>query len=127
QTTLQLNAPFQDPALEPPQEIEVTDPTHPLFGQRFTVLSMATTPASAGNIIVSYHNSMRLRIPRTSTSLMGTRQTTGVKLTLAAVTELVTLANEHFPCLLHPKSFGSGCRRRASKPSSTNSRPSSRR
>ncbi len=127
-TTPQLNAPFQNPALEPPAEIDVTDPTHPLCGRRFRVLSIATTPTSAGSVIVSYGEDMRLRIPVAATSLAAPGQTPKVKLTVAAVTELVTLANDYeVLCLSIPNASGGGCRRRSSRPLSKNSPPSSKR
>jgi len=128
QTTPQLNAPFQNPALELPAEIDVTDPTHPLFGRRFRVLSVATPLSSAGSVIVNYGKEMHLRIPWAATSLASPGQTPAVKLTVASVTELVTLANDYeLLCLSPRKASGGGCRRPSGRPSSKNSLPSSRR
>ena len=41
----------------------MTDPTHPLFGRRFQVLSISHPPQRPGHIIVAYRGSLRLRIP----------------------------------------------------------------
>ena len=47
----------------------MTDPTHPLFGRRFPVLSISRQPHSPGYVLVVYRDSMRLRIPVPATSL----------------------------------------------------------
>ena len=121
-TIPQLNTPFQNPALEVPAEIEVTDPRHPLYGRRFNVLSVATTPTSSGCLTVSYRNYMRLRIAFSATSLARPGHTPGAKLTLAAVTELVTQAHQcEALCPSPPKRSGRGCQRRSKQPSSKTS------
>ena len=38
------DTPLNNPPQSPPEEVEVTDPTHPLFGRRFTVLSISRQP-----------------------------------------------------------------------------------
>ena len=43
--------------------IEVTDPTHPLFGRRFQVLSITHPPQRPGHVVVAYRETLRLRIP----------------------------------------------------------------
>jgi hypothetical protein len=43
--------------------IEVTDPTHPLYGRRFQVLSISHPPQCPGHVVVAYRGSLRLRIP----------------------------------------------------------------
>jgi len=43
--------------------IEVTDPTHPLFGRCFSVLSVSHPPQRPGHVVVAYRGSLRLRIP----------------------------------------------------------------
>jgi hypothetical protein len=43
--------------------IEVTDPTHPLYGRRFQVLSISHPPQRPGHVVVAYRGSLRLRIP----------------------------------------------------------------
>jgi hypothetical protein len=41
----------------------VTDPTHPLYGRRFPVLSISHPPQRPGHVVVAYRGSLRLRIP----------------------------------------------------------------
>jgi hypothetical protein len=41
----------------------VTDPTHPLYGRRFQVLSISHPPQGPGHVVVAYRDSLRLRIP----------------------------------------------------------------
>ena len=43
--------------------IEVTDPTHPLYGRRFQVLSISHPPQRPGHVTVAYRGSLRIRIP----------------------------------------------------------------
>ena len=43
--------------------VEVTDPTHPLYGRRFQVLSISHPPQRPGHVVVAYRDSLRLRIP----------------------------------------------------------------
>jgi hypothetical protein len=47
----------------------VTDPTHPLYGRRFRVLSVSHPPQRPGHVVVAYRDTMRIRIPVTATSL----------------------------------------------------------
>src|SRR5262249_137005 len=62
-TPQQDDAPFQDPPPLDPEVIEVTDPTHPLYGRRFQVLSISHPPQRPGHVVVAYRGSLRLRIP----------------------------------------------------------------
>ena len=48
--------------------IEVTDPTHPLCGRRFQVLSISHPPQRPGHVVVAYRGSLRLRIPALATN-----------------------------------------------------------
>src|SRR5262249_11676553 len=66
--TQQHDAPFQNPAADP-EEIEVTDPTHPLYGRRFPVLSISHPPQRLGHVVVAYRGFMRLRLPVQATRL----------------------------------------------------------
>ena len=61
-TNYQLNTPFNNPLEENVTEIEVTDPTHPLFGRRFPVLSISSPPQNPGHVLVSYREQMTLRM-----------------------------------------------------------------
>jgi hypothetical protein len=46
----------------------VTDPTHPLYGRRFPVLSISHPPQRPGHVVVAYRGFMRLRLPVQATS-----------------------------------------------------------
>jgi hypothetical protein len=101
-------------------EIEVTDPRHPLFGRRFEVFSLGTSARSTGFVTVIYRDPIRLRIPLSATHLAPPRQGPVSKFTLAAVTELVTLAQQgEWLCLSPPKSSGSGSHRSCKHASSS--------
>jgi hypothetical protein len=50
------------------EEIEVTDPTHPLFGQRFVIHSLSQPPTRAACVHVVYQETMILRIPLAATN-----------------------------------------------------------
>src|SRR6516165_6407441 len=92
--------PFHNPSPELPDEVEVTDPTHPLFGRRFPVLSISRQPRTTALVLVAYRDTMRLRIPITSTSL-ALRQIHAprTKWTKEAVQELLSLITEgDSPC-----------------------------
>jgi Family of unknown function (DUF5372) len=78
----------------------VTDPTHPLYGRRFQVLSISRPPQGPGHVVVTYRDFMRLRIPVPATDLafdnLSAPRTT---LTRAAVLELLALLKEcEDPC-----------------------------
>src|SRR4029453_16055409 len=47
-----VNAPFQNPALAEPTELEVTAPCHPLYGRRFPIFSIGRSARSAGFALV---------------------------------------------------------------------------
>jgi hypothetical protein len=47
----------------------VTDPTHPLFGRRYRIVSISHPPLFPGHVLVVYREGMRLRIPVLATSL----------------------------------------------------------
>lgn len=94
-TKPQLNTPFKNPAQEKLTEIEVTDPKHPLFGRRFALQPISSRPrVSAEHVFVSYGKFMVLRIPMTATNLALPRPTSATKLTLEAITELISLAEQ---------------------------------
>ena len=91
---LQLNTLFKNPDEENPTEIEVIDPTHPLFGHRFPLISVSSPLQGPGNVLVSYREYMTLRLPAPSTTLGGARPVISTKLTYAAVKELMTIAED---------------------------------
>ncbi|MGD9715071.1 MAG: hypothetical protein AB7V46_23885 [Thermomicrobiales bacterium] len=45
----------------------MTDPTHPLFGRRFTVRHITHPPGHPGYVFVVYRQTLTLRIPLTAT------------------------------------------------------------
>lgn len=119
-TNYQLNVPFHYPPAAEVTEIEVTDPRHPLFGRRFEVFSLGTSARNAGFVTVIYRDSMRLQISLSATDLAPARQGPVSKFTLAAVTELVTLAQQgEWLCLSPPKPSGSGSPRSGERASSS--------
>lgn len=104
-----------------PDEIEVTDSFHPLFGRRFKVHSLTGGAAETARVYVEYRNGIRLQILRRSTSLSllepaGPRS----KLTAAAVKEFLTLVQEYELCLSRPRKSGPVSRRQSGKRSSRN-------
>jgi hypothetical protein len=94
QTTGFLDAPFQNREASLPGEIEVTDPTHPLFGRRFAVASVGRVPRTDGFVLVIYHDKMLLRIPVPATNLWPVRRKVPTKLTPEAMVELIARAGE---------------------------------
>jgi hypothetical protein len=91
-----------------PEEIEVTDPTHPLFGRRFRLRSVSSSSRCAGQVWVVYRGHLLLRLPLAATSLAPTRSITGpIKLTATAVQELVAVLQQTpLPCSAHPVNSG---------------------
>lgn len=80
--------------LEEVSEVEVTDPTHPLFGRRFPLLSVSSAPNAVGYVYVVYREHMTLGIPRGATNLAQVLSTLETKLTVAAVEQLVSVVRE---------------------------------
>ena len=93
-TSTNLDAPFQNREASSPDEIEVTDPTHPLFGRRFPVVSVSTSAQARGFVFVMYRGTMLLRIAIPATSLRPGRRGIATKLTPEAVTDCLACAGE---------------------------------
>jgi hypothetical protein len=109
-------------------ELTVTDPTHPLFGRRFPVRSMGVPEHGAIYVSVVYRDTMTLRIPLAATNLTAPQPGSPTKLTLDAVLELVTLAEQcEAVCPSDPAMSGDSCRLSSNSRSATNSRSSSTR
>ena len=90
----------------------MTDPTHPLFGRRFTVLSISRQPRDSAFVFVAYRETMRLRIPVSSTSLATCQvRPPRTKWTRDAVQELLSLITEGDTPWRGPKTSGKGSRR----------------
>jgi len=96
----------------PPDEVEVIDPSHPLFGRRFTVLSISRQPRDSAVVFVAYRETMRLRIPVSSTNLARCQvRTPRTKWTREAVQELLSLVTEGDTPCRSPETSGKGSRR----------------
>jgi hypothetical protein len=73
----------------------VTEPSHPLYGRRFPVLSISHPPQRPGHVIVAYRDFMRLRIPVSATELAGDHASAPrTTFTRAALRELLALLKE---------------------------------
>jgi hypothetical protein len=88
--------------------VEVTDPTHPLYGRRFAVVSISHPPQRPGHVVVAYRDFMRLRLPILATDLApGHAPALRTRLTRAALRELLALAKEcDGPCPSNPDVSG---------------------
>ena len=88
----------------------MTDPSHPLYGRRFAVLSISHPPQRPGHVIVAYRGFMRLRLPVPATSLTAdNRRRSRTTFTRAALVELLALAKECAgTCTGHPEASGKG-------------------
>jgi hypothetical protein len=108
QTTQQPDAPFQNPSPLDLEVIEVTDPTHPLFGRRFQVLSISHPPQRPGHVVVAYRGSLRLRIPILATDRTPDNAARWRTIfTRDTLLELLTLLKEYqAPCADHPGPSG---------------------
>jgi hypothetical protein len=110
-TSTQLNTPFKNPAAEDASTIEVIDPGHPLFGRTFVLVSVAEQPRGE-HVIVAYRRGMTLRISLAATNLILSQPQVQTKLTLAALQELISTAEEsEVLCLSHRKTSGNTCPR----------------
>jgi hypothetical protein len=115
-------------------EIEVIDPTHPLFGRKFEVLYLLKSLYNTGFVLVRYTDSIFLRIPILTTTLASTRplpSTAKTKLNLAAIKELVRVAEEcevlACPPSVGPPNSGSNYPQPTNSKLELNSKPSLRR
>jgi hypothetical protein len=101
---------------------------HPLFGRQFPLLSISSPPQGDGHVYVVYRQYMTLRIPLSATTLAPPRPTPPTKLTFAAVTELIMVAEQcEAVCLSHPATSGDACPPACNDTSAPTSRRSSRR
>jgi hypothetical protein len=80
-----FNAPVDNPVSKDLPETKVTDPTYPLFGRRFPVVSRTSSPPSPSHVLVSYRQDMLWRIPVVTTSLIPSLPAARTKLTPQAV------------------------------------------
>ena len=110
QTIPQLATPFENPVTQV-TEIEVTDPTHPLFGRRFPMHSISAPERGGSYVLVLYRDTMTLRIPLSASNLAPLRSASFTKLTSDAVAQLITLAEQcEALCPPDPQTSGVNCR-----------------
>src|SRR3954453_20593544 len=76
-----------------PEQITVTDPTHPLFGRCFALASV-TGAAAGGHALVVYRGDIRLKLPIEATSLSPAPPPVSSKLSLGAIRDLIRLASQ---------------------------------
>jgi hypothetical protein len=124
ETTTQLNTPIHNPKHELGTIIEVTDPTHPLFGRKFPLISYSTQP-DAQFALVAYQGNMTLRIALEATNLVFAQPRVSTRLTLAALEDLLSAAEEVL-CPQSPAVSGSISPPNCEPPSWPNSQPPSR-
>jgi hypothetical protein len=114
--------------LEPLTEVEVTDPTHPLFGRSFPLRAITTSGVEPKQVLVAYRGDMTLRIPLTATNLGLAQPTLRTKLSHDAIIDLLTLAEQcEVPCLPTREPSGTACPQTCDKLSTPTSQSSSAR
>ena len=108
--TAQHDAPFQDTSPGDLEEVEVTDPTHALFGRRYQVLSITHPLGSPGHVLVAHRDGVCLRIPVLATNLAPSAPALPrTKLTRAALLDLLSLVKEcEALCPDHRNASGAG-------------------
>ena len=86
----------------------MTDPSHPLYGRRFPVLSISHPPQRPGHVVVAYRGFMRLRLPVPATSLNADNgRPLRTTFTRVALLELLALLKEcEGTCTDHPGMSG---------------------
>ena len=128
-TTVHLNTPVNNPRVDDPAEVEVTDSSHPLYGRRFALLSTRPRPHSVGYLFVAYRDTMVLRIPQAATSLvMAPEPQPLTKLPSHAITELISCAEQcEVLCPATQLNSGTDSPPRGKRVSAPTSRRSSRR
>jgi hypothetical protein len=106
----------------------VTDPTHPLFGRKFEILSVSSGTCGTARVTVRFRDEtpLRLLLHFTSLSSLGKNMVYS-QLTVDAARELLALVKEYESCPPRPRKSGTTSHRKSAKQSSTNSIASSRR
>jgi hypothetical protein len=89
-------------------EVEVIDPTHPLYGRSFPIHSISQPVNGPGHVFVIFREHMRLRIPLAATRLASGRLAAHpTKFTPEAIQQLLAFVKEYeSPCLINPPLSG---------------------
>src|SRR3954465_6717737 len=77
-----------------PEQITVTDPTHPLFGRCFALASVTGSAAADGHALVVYRGDVLLKLPIGAPSLSPAPPPASSKLSLGAIRDLIRLASQ---------------------------------
>jgi hypothetical protein len=96
------------------EQVEVVDPTHPLFGRRFRLVAVTRALRSGGFARVEYRPGITMQLPLSVTSLGPAllRRSRPTKLTPEALAALVLVAGEReAACSSSPATFGPACPR----------------
>lgn len=97
----------------------MTDPSHPLFGQRFKVHSITGGDVHTARVYVAFRGDHRLMILREATNLsVLERIAPRAKLSTSAVQEFLTLVKEYELWRSIPAKSGSASKRRGKQKSS---------
>lgn len=116
-----LDIPINNRTTEALTEVQVTDPTHPLFGRCFAPLRRLTPSRGQTHVLMVYREGVFLRLPLVVTDLVLSERRPPSKLTTQAVTELVTLAEQsRLLCPSPPKPSGNTSARNVDAPSLPN-------
>ena len=117
--------PHGDVALS--EEVEVIDPTHPLYGRRFNLISVDTVSCGESRVRVKYRFGLTLLLPVGVTDLEPARvsRTARTKLSVDAVKDLIAVAEgSEGACLSSLKRSGKASLRRSAGTSPPTSPPS---
>lgn len=90
----------------------MVDPTHPLYGRRFPLVSVTSALISTGHVRIEYRPGIMLMLPLPVTSLWPNpeRRALRTKLCVEALAELVTISGEsEGPCPSSPVMSGIIC------------------
>src|SRR5262245_4333668 len=105
-----------------PTDVEVIDPTHPLYGRRFPLVSITRGACSDSRARVEWRFGLTLLLPLEVTNLVPSNEqrTTPTKLSIEAMQELVAVAEgSEGGCPSSLGRSGAVCRQRSAGRSST--------
>src|SRR4051794_38553078 len=125
--TTHRDTPIADGDLSGAEEIEVTDPRHPLYGRRFRLLTVTSGVRSAQLARVVYRPDIFLLLPISVTSLHPpATRSVPTKLCLEALEDLLRVtAEREGECRSTPTTSGEACRPACAGRSRTTSPPCS--